>query len=101
MAALGYFALAQGGPGTTVIAPAAAGNKHKVLGLTLSLANDGTFRLTSNAAPMTGDIKVDGQLQPFVQPISNIPFSETATGAELRIVTTQSAQGFVVFATEP
>lgn len=101
MAALSYFALAQGAAGTTVIAATSAGNKHKILGLTLSLNNDGTFRLTSNANALTGDIKVDGQLQPFVQPIFNIPFCETAAGAELRIVTTQPAQGFIVYVTEP
>jgi hypothetical protein len=100
MAELKFFPLAQGAAGTTEIAAASAGSKHKVLGITLSLANDGTWRLTG-AANLTGNIKQDGQLQPVVIGPSVIPFVETAAGAALSIVTTQAAQGVVQFITEP
>ena len=100
MAQLKFFPLNQGAAGTAVIAVASPGNKHKVLGITLSLANDGTWRLTG-AANLTGDIKQDGQLQPVVIGPSIIPFVETAVGAALSIVTTQAAQGVVQFISEP
>ena len=100
MANLKFFPLAQGAAGTTVIAAASTGNKHKVLGITLSLANDGTWRLTG-AADLTGNIKQDGQLQPVVVGPSIIAFVETSVGAALSIVTTQAAQGVVQYITEP
>jgi hypothetical protein len=100
VAELKFFPLAQGAAGTTVIAAASPGNKHKVLGITLSLNNDGTWRLTGSA-DLTGNIKQDGQLQPVVIGPSILPFVETALGAALSIVTTQVAQGVVQFVTEP
>jgi len=100
MANLKFFPLAQGAAGTTEIAAAVPGNKHKVLGITLSLANDGTWRLTG-ASNLTGNIKQDGQLQPVVIGPSIVPFQETGVGAALSIVTTQAAQGVVQYITEP
>ena len=100
MAELKFFPLAQSAAGTTVIAAAVPGNKHKVLGITLSLNNDGTWRLTG-AANLTGNIKQDGQLQPVVIGPSSITFVETSAGDALSIVTTQAAQGVVQYITEP
>jgi hypothetical protein len=100
MALMKFFPLNQGAAGTTVIAAAVAGQKHKVLGITLSLANDGTWRLTG-PGDLTGNIKQDGQLQPVVVGPAVIPFVETTAGAALSIVTTQPAQGIVQYITEP
>jgi len=100
MAEIRFFPLNQGAAGTTEIAAVSPGNKHKVLGITLSLANDGTWRLTG-AGNLTGNIKQDGQLQPVVIGPSHMAFAETALGAALSIVTTQAAQGIVQFITEP
>lgn len=100
MAKLNYFPLNQGAAGTTQIAAAEAGKKHKVLGFFLSLNNDGTIRFTGGA-DLTGNIKVDGQLQPVGFGPSLVPCMETALGATLSIVTTQAAQGIVLYITEP
>lgn len=100
MAELRFFPLNQGAAGLTEIAAGVAGQKHKVLGITLSLANDGTWRLTGTSN-LTGNIKQDGQLQPVVIGPGPIVFVETAPGAALSIVTTQAAQGVVQYITEP
>jgi hypothetical protein len=100
MAQIRYFTLNQGAAGPTEIAAAEAGKKHRVLGITLSLANDGTWRLTGSGN-LTGNIKQDGQLQPVVIGPNLIPFVETAAGVALNIVTTQAAQGVVQFISEP
>lgn len=96
-----YAPINQGASGTTQLAAASAGNKHKVLGFTLSLNNDGTVRFDSGVTPLTGNIKVDGQLQPLVVPSGNFPLFETGVNQALNIVTTQAAQGFIIFVTEP
>jgi len=94
------FVLSQGAAGTTVVAAASPGNRHKVLGIVISLANDGTWRFTG-AGNLTGNIKQDGQLQPVVIGPIEIPIVETDLGAALSIVTTQAAQGVIVYLTEP
>lgn len=97
---LRYFAISQGAAGTLEIAAAVAGKRHKVLGFLFSLNNDGTIRFVGGAN-LSGNIKVDGQLQPVGYGPHQIPCMQTDLGAALQIVTTQAAQGFVVFVTEP
>lgn len=94
------FVLSQGVAGTTLVAEAVAGKQHKVLGILISLANDGVWHLDSGATPLMGNLKQDGQLQPAVMGPSEIPLVETVAGAALNIVTTQAAQGVIVFVTE-
>lgn len=101
MPAWSYSSLNQGAAGTTVIAPAVPGMRHKVLSFTLSLANDGTVRFQGGVTDLTGNIKIDGQLQPVVVPSGPVPCFETAPNQALSIVTTQAAQGFLVYVTEP
>ena len=96
-----YFVLSQGAAGTTQIAPASPGNRHFVLGIVISLNNDGTWRLIDESGNLTGSIKQDGQLQPVVVGPNLIPFCQAAVNSALSIVTTQVAQGVVIFATEP
>jgi hypothetical protein len=99
MAILQRFSIDTGGAGTTLVAAAAAGQKHKVLGLILSLNNDGTWSFLSGATPLMGQVKQDGQLQPFVFGPSGVPFFETAPGEALSFVATQAADGVVLFVT--
>jgi len=95
------FVLNQGAAGTTLVAVAVSGSRHRVLHITISLANDGNWRFQSAAVDLMGPLKQDGQLQPVVIGPSNIPIVETAVGAALNITTTQAAQGVIVYITEP
>lgn len=95
-----YFALNQVAAGTTTIAAAVNGNKHKVYAFMLSLANDGTIRFVGGP-DLTGNIKVDGQLQPVSMGPGGISLFEAGVNQALQIVTTQAAQGFVIYITEP
>lgn len=96
-----YAPINQGASGTTVLAAAVAGKKHKVFAWFLSLANDGTIRFQGGVTDLTGNIKVDGQLQPVGHGPGELPLFETAAGVALNIVTTQVAQGYIIFVTEP
>ncbi len=96
-----YAPIAQGASGTLTIAAAVAGQRHKLLGFILSLANDGTIRFASNATSLTGNIKIDGQLQPVAYGPSEIPIAQSAVGEALNLVTTQPAQGVAMYITEP
>lgn len=98
---MNYFPLNQGAAGTTVIAAAVPGMRHKVLSLVISLANDGTWRLVGGVTSLTGNVKQDGQLQPVVIGPATIAFAETGIGEALSIVTTQAAQGVIGVQTEP
>lgn len=97
--AVSRFVLAQSVGGTTQVAAGSAGNRHKVIGIVISLANDGTWKFTGSA-DLTGAIKQDGQLQPVVIGPYAIPLVETEVGAALNIVTTQAAQGVILYVTE-
>jgi hypothetical protein len=100
MALLKYFPVAQGAAGTVVVAAAVAGQKHKVLGLSLSLAATGSFRLTG-VANLTGDIRVLKDAS-TTWPPSAIPYIEAAVGDALSLVTIAGgAQGIIIYVTEP
>jgi hypothetical protein len=100
MALLKYFRVAQGAAGTVVVAAAIAGQKHKVLGLSLSLAATGSFRLTG-AADLTGDIR-GLKDNAITWPTSALPYAEADPGADLSLVTIGGgAQGMIVFLSEP
>jgi len=100
MALLKYFPVAQGGAGTVIVAAAVAGQKHKVLGLSLSLAATGSFRLTG-AANLTGDIR-GLKDDAITWPTSALPYVEADAGAALSLVTIGgAAQGIVVYVTDP
>jgi hypothetical protein len=99
MALLKYFPVAQGAAGTVVVAAAIVGQKHKVLGLSLSLAATGSFRLTG-AANLTGDIR-GLKDDAITWPTSALPYAESAVGDALSLVSIGGgAQGVIVFVTE-
>lgn len=98
---LRYAPLNQGAAGTLTVAAASPGNKHKVLGIFFSLANDGTVQFKSDANLLSGAIKIDGQLQPVIVGPSDVPFTETNVGQALNITTTQAIQGVICYITEP
>ena len=100
MALLKYFTVDQGVAGTTVVAAAEVGQKHKVIGLVLSLISTGSYRFTG-ASNLTGDIRVLKDAS-VCWPNSGIPYLETALGDALSIVTIGGAgDGVVIYVTEP
>lgn len=98
---LTFVSVAQGGAGTTVLAAASVGNKHKLLGAALTMSILGTLKFTDDGGDLTGamDIAATGD---FVLPTSVLPYLQTgATNRALNIVTTLgAAKGFVVLVTE-
>jgi len=99
MAAFNYFPIAQGGAGATIIAAGVAGQRHKILGLSLSLAATGSFRITG-PGNLTGDIR-GLKDNAITWPTSALPYAETAVGAALGITTIGgAAQGIIAYVTE-
>lgn len=87
-------------PGTTVLAAASPGNRHKVIGCILTMHAKGTLRFTDGGGNLTGDMTValDGG---FVLPNSIFPYTQTAVNSALSLVTvTGAANGVVVVLTE-
>jgi hypothetical protein len=100
MALLKYLPIAQGAAGTVVVAAAVADQKHKVIGLVLSLNNTGSFKLTG-AANLTGDIRVLKDAS-VALPAGAVPWVETDAGTALSLVTIAgAAQGVIIYVTEP
>lgn len=96
-----HYSLNQVAAGTATIAAAVPGSRHKVFAFMLSLANDGTVRFVGGGVDLSGNIKVDGQLQPINMGPGSLPLVETGVNQALQLVTTQAAHGFVVYVTEP
>lgn len=99
---LTYVSVNQGVAGTTTLAAASVGNKHKVLGVILTMSLLGTLKFNDGVADLTGpmDIAATGGL---VSPTSLVPYVETgATNRALDLVTTLgAARGVVIILTEP
>lgn len=99
---LTYVSVNQSAAGTTVLAAASVGNKHKVLGGLLVMSLLGTLKFTDGVADLTGpmDIAVNGG---FAWPATIFPLTETgATNRAINLVTTLgAARGVVVILTEP
>lgn len=94
--------VAQGAAGTTQLLAASAGNRHKVVGVLLTLSAAGTLKFTDGSGDLTGpmDLPANGG---FVWPCSgNWPLLQTATNSALSIVTTAGkANGVILYFTEP
>ena len=99
---LTYVSVNQGVAGTTTLAAASVGNKHKVLGVILTMSLLGTLKFNDGVADLTGpmDIAATGGL---VSPTSLVPYVETgAANRALDLVTTLgAARGVVIILTEP
>ena len=96
-----YVAVAQGAAGTTVLAAAEIGKKHKLLGAVLVMSAAGTLKFTDSSGDLSGamDIAANGG---FTAPVSNFAYLETgAVERALNLVTTTgAARGMVVILTE-
>ena len=96
-----YVSVNQSAAGTTVLAAASVGNKHKVVGVTLVLSVLGTLKLTDGVADLTGPMDLAANAG-FVWPTSLLPYTETgATNRALNLITTLgAARGVVAILTE-
>lgn len=98
---LTYVSVAQGAAGTTELATASVGNKHKIVGAVLTMSAAGTLKFTDGVGDLTGamDIAASGG---FVLPTSILPYQQTAaTNRALNLVTTLgAARGVVIIVTE-
>ena len=99
---LTYVVVNQTVAGTTVLAAAVVGKKHKLLGAVLTSSLLGTVKFTDDAGDLIGPMDVAAS-QPFVLPTSIIPYQETgATNRAINLVSTLGAvRGVVVLVTEP
>ena len=97
-----YVNVNQGAAGTTVLAAAQGANKHKVVGLALTMSLTGTLKLTDGVVDLVGpfDFAVNGG---FVIPAGILPISETGDiNRALNLVTTLgAARGVVAILSEP
>lgn len=98
---LTYIPVAQGAAGTTVLAAASPGNRHKIIGGILTMSLLGTLKFSDGSGDLTGamDISAAGG---FVAPTSLVPWQQTAVNSALNLVTTLgAARGVVIILTEP
>ena len=96
-----YVSVNQVAAGTTVLAAASVGNKHKVVAACLVVSLLGTVKFTDDAGDVVGpmDVAANGG---FVWPGAALPYTETgATNRALNLVTTLgAARGVVAILTE-
>lgn len=97
-----YVTVDQAGAGTTQLAAASPGNKHKVIGCVLTLSAAGSLKFLDSAEDLTGAMDISGT-GGFVLPAGPFPFLETkAVNRSLSITTTGgAARGVVAILTEP
>ena len=98
------FVLAQGvTAGTTVIAAADASNKHKIVGVLLTMNLTGTVKFIDSSGDLTGamDVTIAGGF--VIPPSADFPFIQTgAINRSISIVTTVGgANGVILYITEP
>jgi len=102
------FVLQQSSAGTTEIAAAVAGKKHKIVGVTLTLSELGTIKFTGNA-DLTGVINLNRSAGFVIPPNPTFIWIETGANEALSIVTTVDstagpdaggADGVILYITE-
>lgn len=97
-----YTSISQVSAGTTTIAVASASNKHKVVGVTLSMDAAGTLKFSDSSGDLTGAMPMSANV-PYTLSTSLIPYFQT--GAVNRLIslttTTGKAFGVVQYVTEP
>lgn len=94
-----FAAVSQTAAGTTVLAAAEAGLKHKIVGITITLSAAGTIKF-AGTSDLTGtfDVAAKGG---FVVAPSEYVWAQTGDEEDLSIVTTSGlAQGIVQYITE-
>ena|SRR3990167_1408334 len=96
---LTYVSVAQGAAGTTELAAAVTGRKHKVMGAMLVMDAAGTLKF-SDGADLTGAMDLAANAG-FVLPNNPLPYLQTASGSALSLITTTGkADGVVIIKTE-
>ena len=97
-----YVPVNQSGAGTTTLAAASVGNKHKVVSAVLLMSLLGTLKFSDGVGDVTGPMDVAATAG-FVLGGSSFPYLETAaTNRALNLVTTLgAARGVVAILTEP
>lgn len=97
---LTYASVDQGSAGTTEVAPATAGKKHKLISAILVLDAAGTLKFQSGSTDITGAMSVSST-GGLVAPPGVSPYTETAVGEALNLTTaTGAAAGVVSYITE-
>ena len=96
-----YVSVNQLAAGTTVLATASVGNRHKIISSVLVLSILGTLKFTDDAGDLTGPMDIAANAG-FVLGGSSYPYIETgATNRALNLVTTLgAARGVVAILTE-
>lgn len=97
-----YVSVEQGSAGTTALAAASGGNKHKLLGACLVGDAAGTISFTDGTATLCGAMSIAANAG-FVLPAAILPYTETAAvNRPLNLVTvTAKVSGMVAILTEP
>ena len=97
-----FVSVAQGAAGTTALAGASVGNKHKLVGACLVADAAGTVSFTDGTATLCGAMSLAANAG-FVLPAAILPYTETAaTNRPLNLVTvTAKVSGMVAILTEP
>ena len=96
---LTYVSVAQGAAGTTELAAAVTGQKHKVMGAILVMDAAGTLKFTGTA-DLTGAMDLAANAG-FVLPNNPLPYMQSSVGVALSLVTTVGkAKGIVIIKTE-
>lgn len=96
---LTYVSVAQGAGGTTELAAAVVGKKHKIMGALLVMNVAGTLKFTGSA-DLTGAMNLAANAG-FVLPNNPLPYMQSTEGTALSLVTTVGkADGIVIIKTE-
>jgi hypothetical protein len=97
-----YVPVAQAGAGTTQLLAASSGNRHKVIGVILTITLAGTLKFIDGSGDLTGAMTI-ATAGGFVIPGNpRVAFAQTAVNSALSIVTTVgAAAGVVLVVTEP
>lgn len=96
-----YIPVAQGAPGTTILAAASPGNKHKIIASVLSMSVIGTIKFSDGSGDLTGPMDVSST-GGFVLPAGIVPYQQTAVNSTLSLTTTLGkVNGVMVILTEP
>lgn len=96
-----YVSIAQGAPGTTILAAASPGNRHKIIGATVIMDAAGTAKFTDGGADLTGAMAIAAN-GGFVWGTSVIPYQQSGVNSALNLVTTVgAAKGVIQILTEP
>lgn len=92
----------QGAPGTTQLVAASSGNKHKIVGVILTLDAAGTLKFIDGSGDLTGPMSLPASGGFMMPGVLTFPLVETGVNSALSVVTTGGkAAGVVLYVTEP